>query len=147
MTQDRYGGDPALILTDDGANLEFRGGQPVMDGGLENLVKISLLTDTGWAGNTVLRNARSRIGSRFLRRATGTLTLTRLNDIRQSAERALDLPVFGTVEAAVSNPSGSQVQLSVRLTPPGRDAEEIRITRNAGNWIEQTRNPAHRRIT
>ena len=41
---DIYSGDPRIVLTADGADFDYIGGQPVMDQGVENLALISLLT-------------------------------------------------------------------------------------------------------
>jgi phage gp46-like protein len=54
-----YDGDPRIFMDDgDGSYLLFKGGQPVMDSGLENAVFISLFTTLdppesvlGWCGN------------------------------------------------------------------------------------------------
>ena len=144
-TRDRFAGDPALILTADGLEIDIRGGQPVMDTGFENAVMISLLTARGWAGNAVL-DERRQIGSRFPERVTGYITLSRLNDARQSAERALDLREFGDVDVDITNPNGSQVQAVICITPPGDDVRELRLDRFGELWRKQATEPAHRRL-
>ena len=41
---DIFSGDPKIILTPYGANLDYEGGQPVMDQGMENQALLSLFT-------------------------------------------------------------------------------------------------------
>jgi hypothetical protein len=143
---DIYQGDPKLILTEDGSTILYKGGQPVMDQGIENLILISLFTTTGWAGNKLIDDPDKRAGSDFVEAARGPITLSKLNDIRQAAERALKNPALGPVEVTVTNHRADIIQVLVRVSPPGQDVATLIITRNGQNWLSQALNPANERI-
>ena len=74
-----------------------------MDRGFENQVNIQLLTNPGWCGNIFLE-PENQIGSNFHETTKGAITIDKLNDIRQAAERALKNQAFGNVTANVTNP-------------------------------------------
>lgn len=137
-------GDPRLILTQDGSYLQFTGGQPLMDQGLENLVMISLFTSRGWCGNSFLLES---IGSDFEAACNQPITKTSLLLIASAAKAALNHPLFGSVSVTVSNPSGSNLKVSILIIPPGGTVEEILLLRSGGNWISQMLNPSYKRIT
>lgn len=141
MTQ----GDPRLILGPDGAYLQFVGGQPLMDAGLENLALISLFTAPGWCGNTFM-NLNSQIGSDFEAACDQPITRAALNQIRNAAERALKHSAFGQVDVTVTNPDGYRLSIQIRITPPGSNPQEILLQKNGGNWKYQAHDPAYRRI-
>lgn len=145
MSVDRFDGDPRLFLDADGAFLDFQGGQPVMDAGVENLALISLHTRPGWWGNTLISDPKKQIGSNFEQTAKGPVTLSKLNDIRQAAEKALDDPAFGNVTTTVTNPVGWRIDVTNRIEPPGSDIEELTVSLNGGNWIAQANDPAYLR--
>lgn len=146
MINDRFQGDPKLILTDDGADILYSGGNPVMDAGLENLAQISLLTAPGWWGNSLLDDDDQKLGSNFEEVANGILNLQLLNDISQAAEAALDNPAFGKVTSTVTNPADSTIKIENLIEPPGQDIETIILTRNGINWQNQAIDPAYLRI-
>lgn len=142
-----FEGDPKLILTKDGAELVYRDGQPVMDEGLENNALISLFTAPGWIGNTLL-NEDEQIGSDFEGQARGTLTLSKLADIENAAVRALDTSFQKVSEsiAQVNNPMGNQLDMFVRISPPGQDVDLLLTSKNGLNWRSQALDPANKRI-
>lgn len=142
---DRFDGDPRLFLDADGAFLDFQGGQPVMDPGVENLALIGLHTKPGWWGNSLIDDPEKQIGSDFEETARGAITLSSLNDIRQAAEKALADPAFGRIEVDVTNPVSNRIDVTNRINPPGKDILELTVSSNGLNWIEQADNPAHRR--
>ena len=146
MSFDRFQGDPRLTLDENGADLIFQGGQPVMDQGLENLALISLFTSLGWVGNTLITDPDSQVGSDFYDNASGTLTVSQLNNIRQAAIKALDNEAFGDVTVTVTNPNGKRVNVKILIEPPGSDSQEIILTRNRLNWVQQKNYPAYERI-
>lgn len=110
MTQ----GDPRLILGPDGSRLQFTGGQPLMDGGLENQVLIALFTSPGWCGNALLDYP---VGSDFEIACNQPITRSVLNTIRNAAERALASPKFGQPQVTVRNPVGRRLEVSIILEP------------------------------
>ncbi|HUX59717.1 MAG TPA: hypothetical protein VMV32_00280 [Ignavibacteriaceae bacterium] len=146
MNKNRFEGDPKIIVTQDGWDLQYKGGQPVMDQGIENIVTISLLTKEGWIGNIFLTE-KQKIGSRVRELAAGTITISKLNDIRQAAEKTLDVDVFGNVISTVTNPVSSYVKLNILIQPKGSDIQELTLQKNGQNWINQAGDPAYRRIT
>jgi hypothetical protein len=133
-------GDPRLGLGPDGSRLYFRGGQPAMDRGLENLVFISLFTSPGWAGNRLLAGS---IGSDFETECNKPITRSQLNRIRNAAERALALPVLGRVTVTVRNPAGHRLEVEILIE---RTGAALSLTRDGALWRGQTIDPAHRRL-
>lgn len=141
-----FQGDPRIFIDENGADLKFIGGQPIMDGGVENLAVISLFTEPGWAGNDLFRNSDQIIGSSFQSAASQTITQSSLNRIRDAAEKALKNPAFGEVTVTVTNPTGYQIHVSALIKPPGSDAKELSLTKNGLNWQIQAVSPASSRI-
>ena len=137
-------GDPAIRLTNNGATLTYKGGQPVMDAGLENQAQISLLTRQGWAGNLLFADTAEQIGSDFLKLSESTITLSGLALIENAAENALDSELFGTVTASAINPTSDRTNVSIDIQPPGQDAATILLSKNGQNWINQALNPAYK---
>jgi phage gp46-like protein len=142
---DIYQGDPQININENGASLNFVGGQPTMDRGLENLGKISLFTEPGWAGNTLFDEIDQQAGSKFEEISRQPITLQMLNDLRNAAENALDNPAFGNVEVSINNPSGYRLNVTITLSPPGQDIKTLLLTKNGLNWIAQALDPAHLR--
>jgi len=139
-------GDPRLILTENGSKLNFIGGQPTMDQGLENMVLISLFTSPGWPGNALFDNPDEKIGSDFEQSALAAINLDTLNRIRNAAERALTDPIFGDVTVEVTNPVSHRIDVKILIKPPGSDVFQLLIQKNGLNWVAQIENPASRRI-
>lgn len=140
-----YHGEPRLILTDDGVTMKWVGGQPIMDAGLENMALISLFTES-WAGNDLFDNQDQKIGSDFVPQTRKPITLQSLNDIRDSAEKALKNPVFGKITIIVENPKSYRLKVTITLEPPGQDIKILVLSKNGLNWISQAFDPAYRRI-
>ncbi len=142
---DYFQGDPKLFLGPDGSYLEFNGGQPVMDQGLENLVLISLFSGKGWVGNYLFNDPKQKIGSDFETAVNQTITLNSLNRVRLAAKQALNDPAFGNVEVSVSNPTGYRIDITIQIKPPGQNVKELLLTKNGLNWFFQITNPASMR--
>lgn len=143
---DIFSGDPALILNADGSSLVFKGGQPVMDQGLENLALISLFTEPGWYGNIFFTDPDQKIGSDFMASTEGPITVTTLNNVRQAADKALENPAYGKRNIEVLNPNSHNLSVSITNQPPGQDVQTLLLTRNGLNWLNQADNPASGRI-
>jgi len=146
MTDLNYQGDPRMTLDENGANLVYRDGQPLMDRGLENPVLIALFTKRGWAGNALFRNPNQRVESDFVAAHEQPITLSALNEIRDAAEKALITPVFGTVTVVTNNPRANVVSSVITIEPPGSDIQTLIVSRNGLNWISQIIDPAYRKI-
>ena len=144
---DIYQGDPAISITPNGATIVYIGGNPVMDAGLHNQALIALFTKKGWAGNHLFDDPNQQIGSDFEELASGTITLSRLALIENSAVNALSSDLFGNVRAIASNPRSDFLEVIITIQPPGQDEQTILIARNGQNWISQAINPAHGRLS
>lgn len=145
----RFSGDPAIKITEDGASMTFKGGQPEMDGGLENAVLISLLTKTGWWGNDLLKQNSQKIGSDYDKKRT-IVELQTILDYQDAAKRALQwMKTVGLAEninITVTNPYNNQIKTKIIIIPPGQEAGELLLFKNTTNWINQTINPANERL-
>jgi hypothetical protein len=141
-----FSGDPYITIGPDGSTLTYKGGQPIMDQGLENQAIIALFTKEGWAGNELFKDTDQQIGSDFVEAALQPITLQSLIDVEQAAVRALDSPAFGRVTAEAINPSSDRIQVEITIEPPGQDSQTIILTRNGVNWQAQAINPAHERV-
>jgi len=150
MAFNKYEGDPRLILTENGADLVFHGGQPVMDQGIENAALISWFTAPGWVGNLFLQDKNQKVGSDFESIATGTITVTKLNDIQNSGERAwqrlIDSGLASSVIVRARNPEGNKTEVAGLIEPPGKDLQILLATKYGANWIAQKEDPAYKRI-
>jgi phage gp46-like protein len=145
---DRFQGDPYIFMSSEAGDI-FKGGQPVMDQGLENAVLISLFTREGWHGNALIDNPKQRIGSKFEQAANQPITRSSINQTRNAADRALawmiDTRIVSKVTVRVTNPTGQRIDTEITLEPPGQDVLKLLLTRNASNWIYQKLYPAHER--
>jgi phage gp46-like protein len=148
----QWDGDPRIEIEENGAEIYFVGGQPIMDRGLENAAILSLFTDEDWAGNALLTGPGEKIGSRFERTATEeAITLTTLDRIANIGSAALTWMIKAKIAASVaftmSNPTGRQIGANVVITPPGGgSAVALAVTRNGPNWTAQKTDPAYARI-
>ncbi len=136
----RFQGDPLITISENGASLTFKGGQPEMTNGFENVVNMQLFTKDTWFGNKILPTENDKIGSDFIDVTSQQITLTTLNDAEKSADRALASEAFGSVESSVSNPSGQRLNVAIKITPPGQDIQELTAERGGLNWIAQANN-------
>jgi phage gp46-like protein len=147
---DRFQGDPKMTLNEEGSALTFVGGQPIMDGGIENAIFISLFTRPGWSGNFLIEDPNQQVGSNFEATLNQPITVSALNEIRDAAEKALqwmvDSGLASRVTAAVSNPSSGRIQTVVLVEYPGKDLEAFLALKNAQNWIIQKIDPANLKV-
>ncbi len=146
-----YQGDPRLFMNENGSFLDFRGGQPIMDAGLENSVLISLFTRPGWVGNTVFQDIEVHIGSDYEEAFNQPLTVSALADIQQAAERALewmiDVNLARSITVTASNDQAFRVNTTILIQPPDLPLVELVLIRNGVNWIIQRDNPASKRFS
>ena len=101
---DIYDGDPYLIVTPDGADIIFRGGQTVMDTGVENQASLSQLTESGHWSEDLEPVSERRYTGELLK--TFGLPINRDNLIATDRAAELDAkdPVFGKITTETSNP-------------------------------------------
>ena len=144
-------GDPAIKITLDGAIMQFIGGQPIMDSGLENAVQISLFTKKGWFGNAFLKQNNQKIGSDFENKSYGPINIDSINNIEDAATNALkwlsDSKVTKTIDVTVTNPKADYIKTNVVIQPNANDITELEFLKHGQNWINQSRQPAHERFT
>ena len=139
-------GDPRMILGANGSRLNYVGGQPTMDRGLENMVLIALFTAPGWPGNDLFRDPNEQPGSDFEKEARQTITLDMFSRVQNAAERALSNPVFGEKTIVVSNPQNDWLRVEILIKPPGSDLALLILEKNGLNWESQLIDPASKRI-
>jgi len=145
----RFSGDPAIQITENGATMKFIGGQPVMDQGLENAVQISLFTKLGYWGNALVNEESKKIGSKYQRERT-IIDVDTVNEVSEDASNALkwmsDTNLLSDININTTNPAGNQLSTSIELFPPGQDSYNFIFTKNGLSWIGQQENPAHERF-
>lgn len=149
MAYDRTQGDPKIAIDSDGVDLVFKGGQPIMDSGLENAILISLFSGAEWFGNAFSQPS-SRIESRFYPLSLKAITASRLAELERAAKADLKALVAQGVIAdpivRASNPSGNRIMVEITISPPGAKTEVILLSRYGANWSVQTTNPASARV-
>jgi len=145
-----FEGDPRIWIDENGAEIVFRGGQPIMDGGLENAALISLFTRRGWAGNVLFDVVSEQVGSDFEKAHEQPIVLQTLNDVRVAAQNALqwmiDERIASSVDITVSNPSSYRISTRIIIYPPGSSPTEILLTKFGNNWVVQSTDPASGRL-
>ena len=127
-------GDPRLIETGAGADLNIVNGQPEMDEGLENAVYLSLFSASSWWGNIIAADASERYESKLESLFRRTLT----NQTRLDAEKyASDALAWMKTVGAVAKITPTAVILGVNLlglhielTEPAR----VSTIRYSINW-------------
>lgn len=134
---DQFDGDVAYVLTPDGGQIFYTGGQPVMDaGGLENAVNISLFTGSGYWANALNANEPDKqIGSDFEERVRPkAITTAYLRDIEDAARDALqwmiNQKIAQTIETSAVWPELNQVNLEILITKPNGEIVTVRYELN-----------------
>jgi len=147
---DLYQGDPRLVLGNDGVDLPFRGGQPIMDQGWENAVLISLFTREGFYGNIFAETDSQRIGARFEDELEKPLTVAQITKIQDAGQKALQWLIDDGYASRIivqpTNPTSYRVEVFVLIEPQGQDIQILLLKKNGLNWIAQKLDPAHSRI-
>lgn len=151
MTFDRFQGDIAVKITEQGATMEFKGGQPVMDQGLENAAQISIFTKRGYWGNTLTQDENEKIGSDFEQGRT-VIDIETINDYTDDARIALqwmkNVGLASKIDISVLNPKLDLISTSIKIYLPGVGTlTELLFIKNGINWLQQAANPAHERFT
>lgn len=139
---DIFDGDIYVTIDGDGADYIFKGGQPVMDTGLENHVNISLLTEPGWCGNDLESVSSRKVGSQYIEKVTQPITRQSLLDTSKAAESDLSGAEFGKITVVTTNPESQQIKTDVLLEPPSSDPLILRLLKSGNAWVSQKLNPA-----
>lgn len=149
---DIYEGDPKLINGRSGSRFEYKGGQPVMDRGIENSVAIDLGTkrvgvhshQKGWVGNHFLPTEQ-RIGTDYQDTVENQpQTLAGLATIEQAAKTALSSKLYGDIEPVASNPQADTMINNIKVNSPA--GVFIIQTKFSQLWQFQALYPANERI-
>ncbi len=145
---DQYSGDPRIIVGPNGATIKFIGGQPVMDGGFENAILISLFSDE-WFANIFLP-VESRLKSRFEKAHEVPITKTSLVDISNAGKKDLEWMlndgIFSRIDVVTTNPYGNTWKTVFDLWLFDDTFIRIETTKNGQNWLYQMLMPANERI-
>lgn len=149
MIFDRFQGDLAIKITEQGATMKFIDGQPVMDQGLENAVIISLHTKKGWWGNALIKDENKKIGSDY-EQIRITVDVRTINETRDDADIATkwmkDVKLASKIDIVVTNPYFNWIKTQLAIYPPGKDIQELLFFQNGINWLSQAQNPANERF-
>jgi phage gp46-like protein len=143
MATDRYDNDPAMRITNDGGDLIYSGGQPLMDeGGLENAVIISLFTNEDWVGNALETDPDRMMGSDFHIYFEGTpITSASIVSMEKSAERALEwlvnVGVARQVSATISAPTPKRLKVIIEIEQIDGISQEFKYDLNWTASINQ----------
>lgn len=138
---DRYDGDTLITLSGEGADYNFKGGDPVRDQGFINHINISTLTPPGWAGNDLEPIETRKVNSKYIGTARGALTRDKIIDINRAAELDVSGPEFGNVLAQTTNPASQQILTDIFVQPPTDDIVALRLLGSGQNWLNQILNP------
>lgn len=146
-----FDGEPRLIMTANGTTIEVRGGQPVMDAGIESAVLVSLFTLPGWFGNYFLDKDFHVGESTFETLISGVLTASNFAQAEKEAKRALawmvDDRIASSIDVDVSNPSGIRVDVEITINRPDETEEKLMLRKYGGVWLRQGEDPASSRLT
>lgn len=151
---DIYEGDPKLILGPSGSKFVYKGGQPVMDRGVENSMSIDLGTkaagvnsnQNGWVGNFLIRSQDQKIGTDYQDTVDNIpITLAGLAIAEQAAKAALKGSLYGNVESNASNPSADTIVNEITVSPPA-GAFKFFTKSFSQLWQFQAVDPANERI-
>lgn len=132
---DLFDGDPLITIGADGAEMEFKGGQPVMDQGFDNHVNFSLLSHANhWSGDLETLEERKYKGL-FLEASRKPVTRQSLIDTDRAAELDVEGDEFGNILAETTNPTSDSLRLEMTLTPPTGDLQKLLLERTGQNWV------------
>lgn len=142
--KDIFDGDLRLFLDDEGADIRYIGGQPIMDRGLKTTTFVSLFTERtgehsnqkGYWGNLLSDDPETSIGSDYVANVRNQpITLKKLAQLEQNAGKALNAPVFGAVESTVSNPTANRLDITILIKAPADTFNLLLQTANGLNWV------------
>ena len=129
-----FQGDPRIFFEDeDGGDIIYENGQPIMDTALYNAFSISLYTDVGYWGNLVFEKENEKLGSDYAEITRLPITVANLNRMEESAESALqwliDEGVAKSVAADIRNPFSDRIEPAITITQPNGN-----VSKYSTNW-------------
>lgn len=133
----KFDGDVKLVMSIDGGLITVSAGQPEMDGGLQTAVNISLFTDIGWWGNSIIGTG-NEVGSTFADALRKPLTNQSRLEIIEAAKDALSwllsTGIAETIDISASIPSVGRLDMGIRIQQPEKAPELFRYN---VNWANQ----------
>jgi len=118
-----FQGDPRIFFEDEnGGDIEYQDGQPVMDTALYNAFNISLYTDSDYWANPIIEDASAKLGSDYEELTRLPITLENIKRMEGGAEAALEWlkaeSVASEIKADVRNPSADRIEPIITITEP-----------------------------
>ena len=132
---DIFDGDKLIIISANGADFNYTGGQPEMDQGFQNHVNIALLTEPGWYGNDIEPVLTRKIGAKYIDETKKPITRQSLIDMDRAAEFDVSGEEFGSVTAETTNPVSQIIKTAVFMQLPTEDIQKLSLTRTGQNWL------------
>jgi len=131
-----YEGDVKLVQTDDGGDIEFVAGQPVMDQGLETAVYISLFSGDWW-GNTISEQnekLNSELEELYNRNLSNQTRLDAEEYVRKALEWMISLGIAKRIDVSASLPTPGWLGLEITIIEPNGSEQNLRYSIN---WAKQ----------
>ena len=133
----KFDGDVRLVLSLDGGVITVWAGQPQMDGGMETAVNISLFTEIGWWGNSII-GVGNEVGSDFedaLRQPlSNQARLNVIESARNALQWLLDTGIAETVDFTATIPAVGRLDFNIQIKQPEKTPETFRYN---VNWANQ----------
>jgi phage gp46-like protein len=137
MTNDqKYEGDVKLSISPEDGGIQYLNGNPVMTGGIDNAVLISLYTNPNWWGNLTRTKESEKLGSEYEEATKGVITAGKLERIQDKARFDLQWMINEGIsednQAVSSNPEADRIETAITVTRPALGAETHEV-----NWDRQ----------
>jgi len=131
-----YEGDVKLIQTDDGGDIEFVAGQPVMDQGLETAVYISLFSGDWWGNAISEQNEKleSNLEEIYNRNLSNKTRLDAEEYMRKALEWMIRLGIAKRIDVSASLPTPGWLGLEITIIEPNGSEQNLRYSIN---WAKQ----------
>jgi phage gp46-like protein len=127
--------DLKLFITEQGTDIEIQNGSPILTGGLESAVFLSLFTPAFW-GNSIADidgQYTSRLPELYQAPLTNTSRLDAIEAVKNSLQWLINKGIASEIQARGEIPKEGYLFLSVKVTQPSGDST---IAYNL-NWIAQ----------
>ena len=131
-----YEGDVKLVQTDDGGDIEFVAGQPVMDQGLETAVYISLFSGDWWGNAISEQNEKleSNLEEIYNRNLSNKTRLDAEEYVRKALEWMISLGIAKRIDVSASLPTPGWLGLEITIIEPNGSEQNFRYSIN---WAKQ----------
>lgn len=132
----KYEGDVKLSLSPDESGIKYVQGQPVMTGGIDNAVLISLYTTPGWWANVIITNESEKLGSEYQAVTKEPIKSGQLQRIQDKAIKDLEWMINEGIseenQAESINPEADRIETTITVKRPLLGAENYEV-----NWDRQ----------